>query len=212
MKGLLLKDLYMAAKYCRVYPIIILVFAAASIFSDENVFFLFYPILMAGIIPVTLLSYDEKSRWEVYSGAFPYTRKQLVTAKYEIALLVLGCSVGLIAAVQAIHLGLSGSADWTGYALLLASLLSLGLFAPCILLPVMFRFGVEKGRIVYYAVILVTCGALGALGVLDLDVDIVTFLSGAGAGWIIPAMLMASVLLLLISWQLSIHFYQKREL
>ena len=64
--------------------------------------------------------------------------------------------------------------------------------------------------IVYYAVILVTCGALGALGVLDLDVDIVTFLSGAG--WIIPAMLMASVLLLLISWQLSIHFYLKREL
>lgn len=212
MKGLLLKDLYMAAKYCRVYPIIVLVFAAASIFSDGNIFFLFYPILMAGIIPVTLMSYDEKSRWEVYSGAFPYTRKQLVTVKYGVALLVLGCSVALIAAVQGIHLVFSAKADWLGYALLLAVMLPLGLFPPCILLPVMFRFGVDKGRIVFYAVIIVVCGALGALGALDLGTGAAAFLSGLGSGWTIAAVLAAGALLFLGSWRLSIHFYQKREL
>ena len=43
MKGLLLKDLYMAAKYCRAFLLIVVVFLAVSFFGDDNIFFVVYP-------------------------------------------------------------------------------------------------------------------------------------------------------------------------
>lgn len=63
MKGLLLKDWYMMKKYCRAYLLIAVVFIAVSLFSNDNMFFVFYPCLLCGMIPVNLLAYDERSRW-----------------------------------------------------------------------------------------------------------------------------------------------------
>ena len=81
MKGLLLKDLYMMRKYCRSYLLIAVVFIALSFASNQNLFFVFYPCLLCGMIPVNLLGYDERSRWLQYSGTMPYTRAQIVSCK-----------------------------------------------------------------------------------------------------------------------------------
>ena len=86
MKGLLLKDFYMAAKYCRAFLLLVIVFLAVSIWGDENVFFVIYPVLIAGMIPVTLYSYDEREKWTLYSGTLPYTRTQFVSSKYLVGL------------------------------------------------------------------------------------------------------------------------------
>ena len=63
MRGLLLKDIYMAAKYCRAYLLLAVVFIPVSFASSENLFMIFYPCLLCGMIPVNLLGYDERSRW-----------------------------------------------------------------------------------------------------------------------------------------------------
>jgi len=54
MKGLLLKDWYMVWKYCKYYFLLGIVFFAFSIVED-NMFFVFYPCLLCGIIPANLL-------------------------------------------------------------------------------------------------------------------------------------------------------------
>ncbi len=71
MKGLLLKDFYVARKHCKVFVIIMAVFMAISFAGDGDLFFLIYPCFLTGMIPVTLLSYDEHSRWSEYSGNAP---------------------------------------------------------------------------------------------------------------------------------------------
>ena len=81
MKGLLLKDLYMSAKYCRAFIAIVIIFLAVSFWGDGNAFFIIYPVLLAGIIPTSLISYDERHKWDKYSGTLPYSRAQLVSAK-----------------------------------------------------------------------------------------------------------------------------------
>lgn len=210
MKGLILKDFYMAMKYCRVYLAITIIFAIASIYGNST-FFLFYPVLMAGIIPVNLISYDEKSKWNVYVGAFPYTRREFVSVKYIVTLIFLGIGIGLIAIVQAIHMFISGDVDWNSYFTILSILPALGLIPPCILLPTVFKFGVEKGRIVYFAVILAVCGTFGALGALSLDINTGQLLSNMGS-WLIPTALGLGGLLLVASWNLSTYLYQRREI
>ena len=87
MKGLLLKDWYMMKMYCKSYHFIAVVFVALSLVSNGNMFFVFYPCLLCGMIPVNLLGYDERSRWMQYSGTMPYTKAQIVSGKYLIGLL-----------------------------------------------------------------------------------------------------------------------------
>ena len=100
MKGLLLKDIYMAVQFYRAVLLVVAVFLLLTIFGDGSLIFLAYPTMISGMLPITLLSYDTHFKWEQYSGTLPYTRAQLVTVKYLVGLIfsgggLLGCLGGL---------------------------------------------------------------------------------------------------------------------
>ena len=107
MKGLLLKDWYMMRKYCRIYLVICLGFLFLSLMDSENMFFVFYPCLLTGIVPVNLLAYDERSRWLQYSGTLPYTRAQIVSGKYLIGLLIQAAVLSATGIVQSIRMAVN---------------------------------------------------------------------------------------------------------
>ena len=77
MKGLLLKDWYLARKHCRAFLLILFVFAIVSAYSENNVFPVLYPIILSSILPVTLVSYDERSKWQFYADTMPYKRREI---------------------------------------------------------------------------------------------------------------------------------------
>ena len=86
-------------------------------------------------------------------------------------------------------------------------LLPVGLVGPAVLLPVIFRLGVEKGRIFYYVLV----GLVAASAVI--------FSSGQSpeiptAQVQLPglALVLGSLVLFALSWGLSILLYQRREL
>ena len=54
MKGLLLKDFYVAVKNLKMYLVIALFFIGAAIMDKNNIFFLQFLSLIGGMIPVTL--------------------------------------------------------------------------------------------------------------------------------------------------------------
>ena len=88
MKGLLLKDFYMIWKYFKMHFLIDIVFIAISYFSYNNILFVTIPIMLAGVMPITLLAYDERSHWTEYCGALPYSGAQVVSAKYLVGLIM----------------------------------------------------------------------------------------------------------------------------
>lgn len=210
MKGLVIKDFYLIRKYCRMCLLIAVVFAVCSAL-EENVFIMFYPVVLGGVIPVTLVSCDEKSKWSVYAETFPYTRKEIVSAKYLITLLYLAAVVLLSAVSQAVSmLRAAGEFRLTSYLSTVFSMLAVGLIVPGMMLPAIFKLGVDRGRIVYYGIIITACGLFGVLGVLtDLD------MAGISAGmrqWFAPLLLAAGIVIFAGSWLLSVKFYQEREL
>ena len=157
MKGLLLKDLYMMKKYCKAYLLITVVFIAVSFASSENLFFVFYPCLLCGMIPVNLLGYDERSRWLQYSETMPYTKSQIVSGKYLIGLGTQVAVLLITGIAQAIRMSVSGAFVLGEYLVLMMLLLIMTLLASSITLPFMFKLGVEKGRMAYYIMIGVVC-------------------------------------------------------
>lgn len=206
MKGLILKDLYMTKSYCRSVLGIAVLFLALSALGDGNQFFMMYPCILAAILPVTLLAYDEREHWELYSGTLPYTRAQQVSAKYIVGLTVQMGILLLTLAVQGAKMAVQGVFRWGELGVLAATLLMLSCFSSGVLLPFTFRFGVEKGRLAYYGVLALTAAA----GMVLLQADLPLTEIGTTA-WPMLLLLAAMLALYALSWLLSVRWYSRRE-
>ncbi|MBE6885290.1 MAG: ABC-2 transporter permease [Ruminococcaceae bacterium] len=208
MKGLLLKDWYMMKKYCRSYLLIAVVFIAVSLFSNDNMFFIFYPCLLCGMIPVNLLGYDERSRWMQYSGTLPFTKNQIVSAKYLIGLLVQITMLIVTGIAQGIKMTVAGNFMLGKFIVLMMLMLIVATLTSSISLPFIFKLGVEKGRAAYYVMIGSACGA---------SVLASSFFRGQLATEVEPNVILAAVAVIgigmyILSWYLSVVFFRKREI
>lgn len=208
MKGLLLKDWYMMKKDCRWYLLLAVIFSAVSFFSDENYFLIFYPCLLCGMIPVSLLGYDEKSGWMYYSATMPYTKAQLVSAKYLVGLLAQGVMLLISGIIHSIKLMVEGHFNFAEFGVFMILFFVIATFAPSISMPFVFKYGVEKGRMGYYIMVGFFCAA----SIIAQDV-----LSGKLSAEIQPnaALIVVAVIgigLYVLSWYKSIAYFRKREL
>lgn len=203
MRGLLQKDLHMMLRYQRFYFLILLIFVIGFSVSEDALALLLFPLMLLAVVPMNLLSQDEKSGWEHYCGTLPYSRRQLVGVKYLMLLLVFALELLLTAAAQAVAVA-RRTASWQDFWCNM-SLIPLGLLSPCVLLPAIFRLGTERGRLAYYVALILAM----ALLMLVSRTEAVIALSDV---WRFLAALAAGVLLLILSWCLAVRFYQKREL
>lgn len=207
MKGLLLKDYYMVLKYCRSFFVVLAVFLAVSFVDQGNAFFAVYPTLITSLIPVTLISYDEREKWDVFSAALPYTKAQIVSSKYLTGLILQMIVLFLSTGAQALHGAAGPNVVWNDWISFFFVVFVISLFGPSILLPLIFKFGAEKGRVAYYLVV----GGLCAAG---------TIAAGSGSPFSaqlcpLPVLIVltgAVIVLYALSWLLSIRIYAKREL
>ena len=117
-------------------------------------------------------------------------------------LLLLAAAAVIAAAAQLLrpYLG-AGSAD--NLPGVLGMLLSAGLFVPAVLLPFVFRFGVEKGRILYMVVFGVSIGCMVFLSVSVEEMPQLTAENAVSA-----LALPVCALLYALSWLLSIRLYR----
>ncbi len=208
MKGLLLKDFYMMRKYCRAYFFVILIFLGFSFLSNENMFFLFYPCLFCGMLPVTLMSYDEHSKWHIYSGTLPYTKAQLVSGKFLLGLIIQTGVLLLSSILQPIRALVQGGFFWQDYLVIMAMQFILSTVTIVCTLPFMFKFGVEKGRIAYYVMIGIVCSG-SVLSSQFFELELKTELS---FHIILLILCIVAAIVYLLAWRLSIRFYEKREI
>jgi ABC-type transport system involved in multi-copper enzyme maturation permease subunit len=208
MKGLLLKDLYMTVKYCRAYLLIAAVFITVSFFGNDNMFLIFYPCLLCGMIPVNLLGYDERSGWLQYSETMPYTRAQIVSGKYLIGLGAQSAMLVITAIAQAIRMNMNNSFSASDYFVMIMLLLIMSMLSSSICLPFIFKLGVEKGRMAYYVMVGIVCGGSVVASTVLRDA-MQSQIKPNGALALVAAL---GIAIYALSWYLSIVFYKKREL
>ena len=207
MKGLLLKDWYMAKKYCKMYLIVAVLFIATAAFVKTNLFFIFYPYIICGMLPFTLMSYDEYSRWQTYSETMPYTRAQIVSAKYLIGLFAQIAVLILSSISQAVQMTLGNGFVMNELISLMMLSLTVSLIASSITPPFMFKLGVEKGRMAYYFMIGVAAASIIIFSNLKNKIN----LPQIRMDILLAIALMIAIGIFAFSWYLSITFYKKRE-
>lgn len=212
MKGILIKDLYVAAKQCRYMLISPIVFVVISVFGQNTgtLFFAFFASLLMSMFPMTIMSFDERSRWDVFSIALPYKRSDMVLSKY-----VLSMAGNIVAAALYFIISLivnAGNWDIGFYFSISVICASFGLIYTAIAFPPIFKLGVEKGRFWY----LISIAAISVMG--GIIAETASGLFGPTTKPIpaenLSAGLIAfpiSLILVAISALISIKFYEKRE-
>lgn len=207
MKGLLLKDWYMMKKYCRYYFFVGIGFIILSLMSSGNMFFVFYPCLLCGMIPVHLLGYDERSRWTTYVGALPYTKMQIVSAKYLIGLFTQIAVLTVIGIAQGVKMSAAGDFVLKEFLVLMMLLVIMASVSSSLTMPFIFKLGVERGRAAYYVMIGVVCaGSIIASNLLSGEMQTEIKMNG-----ILPIICLIGIGIYVLSWYLSVLFYKKRE-
>lgn len=196
MSALLRKDFYVLWKQLKVFLVIILVFSAIP--GGYNTVF---AVAYAAMLPYSCIAYDERSKWDQLAAMMPYSTWQLVLSRYALgwiaAVVACGCSLGL----QGIFSVFLDNRVYPS-ALLVSFFACITIMA--ITLPLIFRFGVERGRLIMFFLIFLVCGASGALGAVTDD------LSGAlpSPVWLIVPV---SLVLTAVSVPLSVRCYARRK-
>ena len=162
MKALLYKDAMVLWKQMKLMLLLILVFAVVPS-EFQNTF----AVLYAALLPYSALAYDERSRWDRMAAAMPYSARDIVTEKYVFGWIAALGTLALTLVLRLVsqyllHLGEGASAEM----LLMAFFGSL--IAMAVTLPMMFRFGVEKGRLAMLLLIGLVCGGRRRNGRLHL--------------------------------------------
>lgn len=160
MRALIQKDAYVLWKQMRIF---ILVLAAMSV--TGGVFGCVFIVVWCSMLPYSAIAYDERSKWDQFAAMMPYSRRDLVLSKYLLGWLCMAGAVALSMAVQSV-VKLAGGPG-PDISLLLTSLMG-GVVALDVTLPMIFRFGVEKGRLVFMLVVFaVTLSGSAAAGIAE---------------------------------------------
>ncbi len=195
MKGLLLKDLYTITKQTRLFLVFIVIFALMPGFSMAS-----FAIVYAAMLPISALAYDERCRWNELAAAMPYSSTELVFSKYVLGILGMVAATAIALAAKFVPSVLTGTAVDTESLYLTALVFCVGLLFISVNLPVMFRFGTEKGRLVMFAM-----AAMFVLALTFFDDRIAQFLSGpVNLPFVTVLAAAGSLVLLLVSALISI--------
>ncbi len=153
MRGLLLKDIFQFAKNCKMLLLSDLILIVVSFVSKDNIAFSMIPILTSAILPITMLSFDERSGWMEYSGTLPFSEGQIVSEKYLFGLMVQSATAVLVFAALIVQGKIYDGVDLVGIAMEVAGIFAVSLAVPSLCMPFCLKLGVEKGRYVYYPLI-----------------------------------------------------------
>lgn len=204
MKALLMKDYYVLWKQLRIFIFVMLLITAFN-GGFGNVFI----VIWAAMLPYTAMAYDERSKWDQLAAMMPYSVRDIVLSKYVLGWLCAG-GAALFALVCQLLQTVLGSplAAFDPTANLIGLCGSLCVLA--ITLPLMFRFGVERGRLVMFLIIFLVCGAAGALGTVSVSVNQTAGGIRGPFAFVLFLLPVAAVVLTAVSIPLSMKLYRKR--
>lgn len=212
MKGFLRRDLYLLTPTLLIGVVCALIAVVMEgRFGAGFDFMSVYLITYAMASVVGLFTYDESNHWQSYAAAVPDGRRDMVNAR---CLTVLALAV-LMAAVQML-VGLMGRRGLT-YPLVEMGVL---LLFSAVEVPVSYKFGSGKTRIVMIAIVALTAAVLGGFAGMALFLDRSSSVAGAVSGesvggskswalWLLP---LAGLAALAVSRKISLGIMEKKEL
>ena len=157
MKSFILNDIYNIMHNMRSLALLLVLFIVLMVPQGGPSAYLITSCLLCSMMVMTTFSFDNTSKWEKYALVMPITKKDLVAAKFLVLLLfcIFGVVSGLVLGVaggllfKSFHL--NSADDWLMLLMVAAAGLAIGIFFGSLVIPLLFKFGAEKARMLSIA-------------------------------------------------------------
>lgn len=213
MTGLLRKDFLLLTKALRAFALFALVFAALS-FSQSNGEDMgaavgSYFFIMIVIMQVFTLSADEQARWLRLEKALPVTPFQAVLSKYLMSLL--GAVLGMVVFLLFCTREIMETGNFVEPLSIAGGLAAAALFLAAVEFPLLYRFGSNSGRFVFFGVAIVVVAVVWAGQMAGLPLEAVIGWFSANRTLLLALGFSIPVLAFVGSYFLSVSIYRKKE-
>lgn len=213
MKAFFIKDFLLIRKWLICTMAMVFTLAAATIvwlhgkenFAPALIFALCFQIMVPIIWVSTTFRYEEMVQWNILAVSLPVSRRQQVTAKYLITLMLAG--IGGISDLFLLLLTTAFGKGSTFYWLITCYLITGALIFICLALPVLYKFGISGFQlflVLFFVLIPVICLLFSCLSV---PLPSIKFFQVFAA--FLPILLAA---VYLGSYQLSCKIFENKEI
>ena len=216
MTGLILKDFLILRRTLRSYLLILAIYVAVAFAGYWSASFVGgFMMVMVAMLPMNVFAYDKQAKWDVYGLSLPVGRTKTVAARY-LAVLIMFTASAVLTTVLGVVLTLAGRMEESlgEYLLSCAICVVMSMLVNAMMLPILYKFGPERARIMFF----------GVMGVITLA-GVVFLIPLGGLDWLksldaplleqaaaLPAAATAAGLVLLaLSFLLSRHFYGSKD-
>ena len=215
MKGLIIKDILNLKNYMKQLILVLIFFIAYGIFLKNGTFVGTMITLMLSMQVITTMSYDEYAKWDKYALTMNINRKDIVLSKYVFFIMsIIICMVVGVISSTTINQILQSDINMN-------EIIATSIVVPCIfailfsiVIPVVFKNGVEKGRIVMMIVLFIPAVLVAAIVKISENNNI-PMPNGPTLEMIFNFGLIGVILLTIISifmsYKISLSIYNKKE-
>lgn len=152
MKSLILKDLYNIIHNGKSMLFILVVFAFIILPISDVYEYIFVCAILCSTMILTTFTFDDSSNWNRYAMITPISKKDLVAGKFVV--LFLFCTVGTVigllfgaAGGMIMNKVMPTSEGWSELLFLALIALAASVVLGSMSIPLVLRFGAEKGRL-----------------------------------------------------------------
>ncbi|MCI9406352.1 MAG: ABC-2 transporter permease [Oscillospiraceae bacterium] len=155
MKGLLYKDFCVLKKQVKILAVFVVFYAVWSVAAQVPTMMGTMVILLSIMMPISSMSYDEAGQWYRYAFSLPVSRRALVLSKYMLGFLTALGGLLVSAIGNLVILSLTNWENALESWVTIGACLEVGVIFLSVLIPLLFKFGVEKGRFLIVAIAVV---------------------------------------------------------
>lgn len=153
MKGLIIKDILNLKRSLITSLATLLFFSLIAYQSGDPMFLIGTFVIIISMQYISSISYDDLAKWDIYALTMPISRRKLVMSKYilsallSIAALIISSAVAYFLILPVSNIGI------TEFLLFSYLIFFIALLLTSIMLPLIYKFGVERSRLLLFIVI-----------------------------------------------------------
>lgn len=214
MLGLIKKDLLIVKSNLKLIGIVLIIFFMLAVQGNFDIILALPFIAIIYLFVITLFistfSYDEFNKWDAYAVTLPNGRKNIVKSKYITSIILVVSALIITLLLTHLITFINGSLEFEKVISLVLGLTTGIIFVESIMLPIIFKYGIEKGRLGLFGVTIAITGIATIVSKkfdLSIFVNIIQFFDNYYF-IIIPVIL---IIILLLSYKISEKIYLKKE-
>lgn len=152
MKGLLIKDILNLKKQYKLNFLMMGFFTVFGYQTGDPSYVMGMIVMTMTMLSITSMSYDDLAKWDNYALSMPISRKSIVKSKYILSILLSSFAIIISASISYVVILPKSNMNTLELLLVASIVFEISLLYSFVILPLIYKHGLEKVRILMVGV------------------------------------------------------------